>query len=89
MSNFYIKDGSFVRLKTLTLAYNLPGRSIPKLHLSGIRIYASATNLLTLTKYDGYDPEVSIMGDNSVGAGMDNGAYPTSKMYLLGVNVKF
>jgi TonB-linked SusC/RagA family outer membrane protein len=89
MSNFYIEDGSFLRLKTLTIAYNLPGPMLQKIHVSGIRIYASAINLLTLTKYDGYDPEVSIMGDNSVGAGMDNGAYPTSKMYMLGLNVKF
>jgi len=89
MSDAYIEDGSYVRLKTLTLAYNLSGKVLRKLNLSGVRIYATGTNLLTSTKYDGYDPEVSIMGKNSVGAGIDNGAYPTTKMYILGLTLRF
>ena len=89
MSDFYIKDGSYLRLKTLTLAYNIPAKLLSRAKINGIRIYATGTNLLTFTRYNGYDPEVSIMGQNSVGAGMDNGAYPTSKMYTLGLNVRF
>jgi len=90
MSDFYIEDGSYLRLKTLTLGYSVKNKTLLGTRLPNIRLYASATNLLTLTNYyGGYDPEVSYLGKGGVGAGMDNGSYPTSKLYLIGLNVTF
>ncbi len=90
MSDFYIEDGSYLRIKTLTLAYNLTKKTIKGIKLPNLRFYVTATNLITFTKYyGGYDPEVSIMGSQSVGAGIDNGSYPTSKMYVFGIKANF
>jgi hypothetical protein len=90
MSDYYIEDGSYLRLKTLTLGYNFKNKSIGATKLPNIRMYASVTNLLTFTSYyGGYDPEVSFLGTNSVGAGMDNGSYPTTKLYLIGLKATF
>lgn len=90
MSDFYVEDGSYVRIKTLTLAYNLPKPILNKVKVSGLKLYVSGTNLFTFTDYyGGYDPEVSIQGKNGVGAGLDNGSYPTSKMFVFGLNANF
>jgi TonB-linked SusC/RagA family outer membrane protein len=90
MSTFYVEDGSYMRLKTVTLGYTLVNKKINGLKLPTMRFYATGTNLLTWTKYySGYDPEVSYMGKVSVGAGIDNGSYPTSKMYVVGLNLNF
>ena len=80
----YIEDGSFVRLQNLTFGYTVPLRSIKKL-----RVYASADNLLTLSNYTGYNPEVSSMGNQSTAMGIDIGAYPAAKTFRLGVRVDF
>lgn len=90
MSDYYIEDGSYLRVKTITFGYTLPKKTMQRIGLSSLRIYASGTNLITFTNYyGGYDPEVSIMGKNGVGAGMDNGSYPTSKLFLFGLNLNF
>ncbi len=90
MSDFYIEDGSYVRIKTISLAYNLSKRTFKGLKIPNMTLYATATNLFTFTSYyGGYDPEVSIMGKQGVGAGMDNGSYPTSKMYVFGLKANF
>lgn len=90
MSDFYIEDGSYFRIKTITLGYNLNNKTVRGIKLPDLRFYVSGTNLITLTNYyGGYDPEVSYLGSGSVGAGIDNGSYPTSKMYLFGIKAKF
>ncbi|HEY4787867.1 MAG TPA: TonB-dependent receptor, partial [Bacteroidales bacterium] len=89
LSEVYIEDGSYLRLKTVTLGYNLPKRFINRLKISSIKIYATGTNLLTLTKYTGFDPEISTSGNVNIGTGIDNGGYPQSRMYLVGLNVEF
>ncbi|HEX7847143.1 MAG TPA: TonB-dependent receptor [Chitinophagaceae bacterium] len=90
MSDFYISDGSYLRIKTISLAYNLLKKDIKGLRLPDLRFYVTATNLFTFTKYDsGYDPEVSILGKGSVGAGVDNGSYPTTKMFVFGIKATF
>ncbi|HEX7903968.1 MAG TPA: TonB-dependent receptor [Chitinophagaceae bacterium] len=90
MSDMYVEDGSYLRIKTLSLAYSLNNKSIKGLKLPSLRFYVTATNLFTFTKYyGGYDPEVSYMGKQSVGAGIDNGSYPTSKMFVFGINATF
>ena len=90
MSNFYVEDGSYLRVKTVSLSYTFTKKMIMGMKLPSLRLYASATNLFTFTNYyGGYDPEVSIMGKQSIGAGIDNGSYPTSKMYVFGLNASF
>ncbi len=91
VSDRWIHNGTFVRLKTITLGYTLPAdviSAIPLNIISGLRIYCSAENLLTLTKYPGFDPEIGDVGDNLV-QGLDWGQYPQSRLYLFGLEVKF
>lgn len=87
-SDDIVEDGSYLRLKSVTLGYNLPSSFVSKLKLNSFRIYLSAKNLYTLTNYSGVDPEVSWAGqNNSLSAGADFGGYPISKSYILGLNV--
>lgn len=87
-SSEFIEDGSYLKLKNITLGYTLPQAFVKKLGLSSLRFYASGTNLLTFTGYTGYDPEVT-SADNALTAGTDYGAYPSAKTYNFGVIVKF
>ncbi len=84
-SDRYIEDGSFLRLKTLTLAYNFPSLNIPL--LSGLKLYVSTQNLWTWTNYTGFDPEVSRYGVTNLNIGQDYGGYPMAKSYIAGLNV--
>ncbi len=90
-NSFYMEDGSYLRLKSLTLGYTLPGAKLTKYGISKIRIYVLATNLFTLTKYTGLDPELqnSNLNDNT-SFGIDFGNYPANqKNYNIGLNVTF
>lgn len=88
-SDRFIENGSYLRLKNISLAYNLPcDKWATKNWLNGIRIFVSAQNWLTLTKYKGVDPEVSSKGSD-VNAGIDHLTYPNSKTLSMGVSVKF
>lgn len=87
-SSEFVEDGSYVRLKNITLGYTFPSRWVKALGISGIRLYASASNLWTITHYTGYDPEVT-SADNALTAGTDFGAYPSAKTYNFGIQVKF
>jgi len=76
-STMYIEDGSYFRLKTLQIGYNFDfGKKFP-----GMRLYVSADNLLTLTKYSGVDPELPSIG-------VDRGQYPQPRTFVIGLNVK-
>jgi TonB-dependent starch-binding outer membrane protein SusC len=93
VSTRWIYDGSYIRLKNLSLGYNLPSSVVNRLNMNGLRIYVSAQNILTVTDYPGYDPEVNY---NTGGAtngnrnlGLDYGSYPNAKSYTLGLNVRF
>ena len=81
-SDFYVEDGSFVRLQNVQLGYTLPADVIEKVGIDKLRFYISVNNLFTLTKYKGYDPSAS-SGD-SIGAGIDQGFYPVPRTFLLG-----
>lgn len=83
-----VEDGSYLRLRTLTLGYSLPARYAQKLHLSGLRCYVSGTNLLTFTGYSGYDPAVTTVS-NAVDQGTDQGIYPTSRTCSFGISLQF
>lgn len=88
-STRFVEDGSYVRLKNITLGYSFPSSAIKFLRMSQLRIYATAQNLVTWTHYSGYDPEVSADPFSSTGFGRDLGVYPQSRTYIFGANVTF
>ena len=81
-STRYIEDGSYLRLKNLTLGYSLPERAARKVGLNGLRVYLEGTNLFTLTSYSGFDPEVGV-------SSIDWGTYPVTRTVSLGLDLKF
>ena len=83
-SDMYIQDGSYLRLKNITLGYTLPRNLTKKINVSRMRIYARAENLFTWTKYWGFDPEI---GSGSTSLGVDYGVYPQARTYTLGFNI--
>lgn len=82
VSDFYVENGSYMRIKNVTLGYTLPKMFVNRIGVRSARIYANAQNLATFTKYSGLDPEVGI-GQN----GVDLGLYPQSRIILVGINV--
>jgi TonB-linked SusC/RagA family outer membrane protein len=86
VSDIWVEDGSFMRLKNLQLGYTLPSHLMEKASISKCRIYISAQNLVTLTKYSGFDPEV---GGDALNSGIDKGVYPQPRMMMLGLNLHF
>ena len=89
ISDRYIEDGSYIRLKNISLGYTFPKKTIDKLGLSNLRIYANIQNLLTITGYDGYDPEIGASTSSVNVYGLDNGRYPSPIVYSFGLNVSF
>ncbi len=85
----YMQDGSYLRLKNISLGYTFTPEASRKVLAKQIRIYVSAQNLLTFTPYKGYDPEVSTFGQNNLLQGIDYGAYPSSKTFLAGASITF
>ncbi len=85
----FVEDGSFLRLKNVTLGYTLPDKLMKKAHIKKLRIYATGQNLGCLSNYSGYDPEVSTAGSNPMTPGLDWGAYPKSILITAGLEVKF
>ena len=84
----FIEDGSFLRLKNVTIGYTFPEKWTRKIYVSRLRLYATAQNLFCLTKYSGYDPEVS-MKTSPLMPAFDWGAYPKSRVYLIGLELQF
>ncbi|WP_203558497.1 TonB-dependent receptor [Bacteroides sp. 519] len=80
-SDFHLEDGTFFRIKTVQLGYNVPQRIIQKMSLSQLRLYVTVNNLTTFTKYSGYDPEIS--------GSIDRGIYPQARSYMFGLNLSF
>jgi len=83
-----VEDGSFLRLKTVSLGYSLPKSLLEKVNITSARVYTSAQNLLTFTKYSGYDPEVSVR-NSALTPGFDFSAYPRARTITLGLSVTF
>ena len=83
-SDMYIQDGSYLRLKNITLGYTLPRYLTNRIGVSRLRIYGRAENLFTWTKYWGFDPEI---GSGSTSMGVDYGVYPQARTFTIGVNV--
>lgn len=88
LSSFHIEDASYIRLKNISLGYQLPEHIFGPLPIQSVKVYVAAQNWLTFTKYKGYDPEVSRFGSSSINQGMDYGGYPASKTLLVGLNIK-
>lgn len=88
-SSYFVEDGSYLRVKDVTFSYNFRGGVLNKLGISRLQPYMTASNLLTLTRYDGMDPEVNEWGNNGAVQGIDWGTYPHSKTFVFGVNVEF
>ncbi len=88
-SSRFVEDGSYLRLKSVTLSYTLPSTLLRKTSISGLQVYVTGQNLLTFTKYSGYDPEVNAYGTDSVALGVDYGTYPQSRTFIAGINISF
>ncbi|ANQ51869.1 TonB-dependent receptor [Flammeovirga sp. MY04] len=88
-SNRFVEDGSYLRLKNVTLGYTLPKAFTKKVFIDKLRVYVSGQNLFTLTNYSGMDPEVNYAGDDGVRMGTDFFTYPNARVYTAGLNVSF
>lgn len=89
LSDRYVEDGSYIRFKNISLGYTLPKKVASVLSLSSARIYIAGQNLITLTNYSGYDPEVNRNGQSALNSGVDVGVYPGTKTVLAGLSVTF
>ncbi len=87
-SSYYLEDGSYLRLNTITLGYTLPKKIVQKAKINNARVYCTLNNIYTFTNYTGYDPEVSASG-SALTPGVDDSSYPRSKSWVLGVNLTF
>ena len=93
-NSYYVEDGSYLRLRTLQVGYNLPVDMLSQLGVSSMRVYLQGNNLFTITGYSGLDPEVGYFtgsgaGGGSTNFGIDEGQYPTFRQYTMGVNITF
>ena len=89
ISDRYIENGSYLRLKNISLGYTFPKKLIGKWGIENLRLYCNIQNLLTITGYDGYDPEIGVSTTSSNVYGLDNGRYPSPTTYSFGLNVSF
>jgi hypothetical protein len=86
VSDFFVHDGSFVRLRNLTLGYTLPKSVTDYIKIKKVRLYVSGENLVTFTKYKGFDPEI---GGGVFSNGIDHGIYPQARTVMGGLNITF
>ena len=94
-SSYYVEDASFLRIQNVQIGYSLPAEVLERVGFSKVRLYTTVNNLYTFTNYKGFDPAASGGGQNDdgsvapIGRGIDNGTYPVSRQYLLGLNLAF
>jgi hypothetical protein len=89
-SSYQVEDGSFIRLRNVTLGYSVPSKKLfGDSGIDRLRFYITGTNLFTITDYLGYNPEVSNISNNSLTPGEDYGAYPLTRSFTMGVNLTF
>ena len=87
VSSYYVEDGSFLRIKTLSLAYNLPEKYCKKIKFQGLRLSFNVDNAYVFTKYSGMDPDVS--STNTLFTGFDRMSYPKARTFTFGLNATF
>ncbi|MFT3680118.1 MAG: TonB-dependent receptor [Ferruginibacter sp.] len=85
----YIEDASYLKLKNVSLGYSFSKGVLSKLHAKQLRLYVSAQNLFTVTKYTGLDPEANFYDQDNLRQGVDYGAYPASRTFIVGANISF
>ena len=88
ISDRFVEDGSYIRLKSLQLGYNFPDSWLKRIHMEKFRVYVTGQNLLTSTKYTGYDPEIGKIG-GTLELGIDRGFYPQPRTVIGGVSLTF
>ena len=88
-SSRWVEDGSFIRLNNVTFGYTLPKKITNQLYFQNLRLYLSAQNLLTFTKYSGFNPETSYNQDSVLAPGTDYGMYPLARVFTFGFNLTF
>lgn len=89
LSTQFLEDASFIRFKNISLGYNFSSELLESIKLQSLRLYVTAENLITITDYSGYDPEISSSGSSDVDLGIDQDAYPLAKIFSFGVNLSF
>lgn len=89
ISDRFVENGSYLRLKTLSLAWNLPNRWLKPFGIDWLQVYGNISNLFTITGYDGYDPEIGAAGQSVILQGIDNYRYPSQRIYTFGLKMKF
>ncbi|MBQ2210027.1 MAG: TonB-dependent receptor [Prevotella sp.] len=89
VSDAYVEDGSYIRLQNVSLSYTLPRKLIQKIYLTNAKVYCNIQNLFTITKYDGFDPEVGSLRGTALLNGVDYSRYPSPRIYTIGVNLQF
>lgn len=89
ISDLYIEDGSYLRLQNVSLSYTFPKKWTKKFYVDNLKLYCNIQNLVTITGYDGYDPEVGCLYGNALMNGVDYGRYPSPRIYTVGLNVTF
>ena len=87
-SDYFVEDGSFLRIKNIQLGYTVPVKFANKFKVQSMRVYVASNNLYTLTRYQGYDPDIGSSG-GALSAGVDYGFYPQARNFMAGVNLKF
>ena len=87
ISDYFLEDGSYLRIKNLQLGYDFCNRLIKSDVISQLRLYVSVQNLMTLTRYSGLDPEIG--SSNATLNGIDQGFYPQARVWTVGLNLKF
>ncbi|HNT40801.1 MAG TPA: TonB-dependent receptor, partial [Tenuifilaceae bacterium] len=87
VSDFYVHNGSYLRLKNLTLGYTIPTTISQKVKIQRMRVFMSVSNLLTFTSYKGFDPEIG--AKSALDVGIDRNIYPQSRTFMFGVNLNF
>lgn len=89
VSSRFIENGSYLRLKSLSLAWNLPKKWLKPVQLDWVQVYANAQNLFTITGYDGYDPEIGAYNQSVIMQGIDLYRYPSQRIFNFGLKVRF
>ncbi|WP_052345449.1 SusC/RagA family TonB-linked outer membrane protein [Alkaliflexus imshenetskii] len=89
ISTRFVEDGSYLRVKAITLGYEVPRDILSRFNLQRVRLHVTGENLFTFTGYSGYDPEVNAFGTSNVALGIDYGTYPHTRNVIFGVNVSF
>ncbi len=88
-SDRWLEDGSYLRLRNIALGYNFPSSITQKLKISRLRVYVQGQNLITWTKYSGFDPEISTFGETTTAPGTDFLTFPQARQVSFGLNVTF